>query len=104
MALIRTIAGALSVFFLGKTYVIQSDRNVLVSDYNGTVNKQANRPAFTSPNRICQSMSLSAGIEFVILYEDELVSAGGTTYTFDSTKKVIGIFFGDAATANITIS
>lgn len=89
---------------MGKTLEAQTNMSVRVTDYSGTINKVINRPATTFPNRICHTMTLTADVTYMIFYEDSCVAASGTTYNFDTSKKVMAIFFSDLTQSTITIS
>lgn len=107
MALIRT-GGSIDSFmkaFEGKNAVMPTTGDIVITDFSGTVNKQANRPAATFPNRKLNTMTSSGDITIMIFYEDGTTAhhSGTSAFTF-ADKKVSAIVFGDLATSNITFT
>ncbi len=107
MALIRT-GGSIDSYmeaFRNKNAVMPTTGDIVITDYNGTVNKQVNRPAATFPDRKLTTMTSSGDISIMIFYEDGTTAhhLGTSAFTF-ADKKVAAIFFGDLAASNITLT
>lgn len=91
--------------YKNKNAVMPTTGDIVISDFTGLVNKQANRPAITFPARICNTMTSSADITIMILYADGTTATHGglSAFTF-ANKEVSAIFFADLSASNITIT